>query len=59
MIKAIIKPRGFIKNDLAKSPCNMETTDLVEPQEGQGIFVTCFIRQTSAEFNSVILAVNP
>jgi hypothetical protein len=32
-----------------KSPFNYEITERVEPQDGQGIFVTYFIRQNSAD----------
>ena len=35
-----------------KSPFVNETIERVEPQEGQGIFVVCFIKQTSTDLLS-------
>lgn len=34
-------------------PFAKEITERVEPQDGQGIFVRCFMRQTSTDFASV------
>lgn len=39
-------PKGFQKIAPTKSPCKTESTDLVDPQEGQGISVTCLNKQT-------------
>lgn len=41
-----IAPIGFQYSDSKMLPCKSKITDLVEPQEGQGIFVMCFIMQT-------------
>jgi len=40
-----------------KSPFVNEITERVEPQEGQGIFVRCFIKQTSTDLFSVMFFV--
>lgn len=42
-----INPIGFQYNASKNLPCKSESTDLVDPQEGQGIFVTCLNMQTS------------
>ncbi|CAM4024853.1 hypothetical protein GIHI108528_00615 [Gillisia hiemivivida] len=52
IIKATTNPRGFIKIDPKKSPLANEMTDLVEPHDGQGTPVTCFIKHTSIELLS-------
>ena len=41
-------------NASLKFPFVKEITERVEPQEGQGIFVACFIKQTSTDFFSVV-----
>jgi hypothetical protein len=48
MMSAIIIPNGLIYRDCKKSPCINENTALVEPHDGQGTFVTRFIKQISA-----------
>jgi len=50
MTIAIMIPKGLIYNACKKSPCINESTDLVEPQDGQGIFVMSFIIQISTAF---------
>lgn len=40
-------PIGFQKSEPVTSPCKSEVIERVEPQDGQGIPVTCFIIQTS------------
>ena len=40
-----------------KSAFINEITEREEPQEGQGIFVTCFIMQTSNDLFSVMFIV--
>ena len=46
IISKSIIPIGFQYNDSDKFPFKMERIDLVEPHEGQGILVTCFMIQT-------------
>ena len=47
MISAIKYHKGLSAKAAIKSPLIMETTERVVPQEGQGIFVTCFIKHAS------------
>lgn len=47
IIDATIKPRGLIFRASTNCPLNKDNTERVEPQEGQGIFVTCLMMQTS------------
>jgi hypothetical protein len=47
IIIEINMPMGFHLTEFNKSPLKSERTDLVEPQEGQGIFVKCLIIHTS------------
>jgi hypothetical protein len=47
IITATINPIGFMNSASIKLPLVNETMERVEPQEGQGIFVICFIRHTS------------
>lgn len=54
---ASINPMGLIKSASKKSPFNTEISDLVEPQEGQGIFVTFFKMQTSTVLPPITLFV--
>lgn len=49
IIKATTNPKGLIYIDCNSWPLAKEITDLVEPHEGQGIPVMCFIIQTSVE----------
>ena len=51
---AIKYPIGLNLNALIKSPFNNEITERLEPQEGQGIFVTYLIAQTLTELFSVM-----
>lgn len=48
IIKATIYPIGFMLTASTKLPFVNEIIERVEPQEGQGILVACFIKQTSA-----------
>lgn len=43
-----INPMGFQYNAAGISACKRDITDLVEPQEGQGIPVVCLIKQTTS-----------
>jgi len=54
MIAKIKKPNGFQSNASMKLPCRMELMERVEPQEGQGIEVAFFIRQTSTWFSGIL-----
>ena len=45
MISKITTPKGFKFNKPIKSPFNIDITDLVEPHEGHGTFVTCLNKQ--------------
>lgn len=56
---AIKYPIGLNLNALIKSPFSNEITERLEPQEGQGIFVTYLIAQTSTELCSVMLFSKP
>lgn len=53
IIRAIIYPIGFKAKASMKFPFVNEIIERVEPQEGQGIFVACFIKQTSTDLFSV------
>jgi hypothetical protein len=44
-INAMKKPNGFIFNAPGKSPRSINNTDLEVPQDGQGIWLTVFMRQ--------------
>lgn len=48
IIMAMINPNGFVYKDCITSPLNKDMTDLVDPQEGQGMPVACLIKHTSA-----------
>lgn len=48
---------GFRLNAPTKSPFVNEITERVEPHEGQGIFVACFIKQTSTDLFSYMFEV--
>lgn len=41
IIKTSTKPRGLKRKASSKLPFNTHKADLVEPQEGQGIPVSC------------------
>ena len=47
MMKAKMYPNGLIKKASLKLPCVIARTERVEPQEGQGMLVTFFIKHTS------------
>jgi hypothetical protein len=47
MMKAKIYPNGLMKKASFKLPCVIAMTDRVDPQEGQGMLVTFFIKHTS------------
>ena len=49
IISATIYPIGFNSKASTKLPFVNEIIERVEPQEGQGIFVACFIKQTSSD----------
>jgi hypothetical protein len=53
IIRVTIYPIGFESKASTKFPFVSEITERVEPQEGQGIFVACFIKQTSTDVFSV------
>jgi hypothetical protein len=57
IIKATIYPIGFMSKASTKLPFVSEIIERVEPQEGQGIFVACFIKQTSTDLFLVTLDV--
>ncbi len=54
IITAIIYPIGFKSRASTKFPFIIEIIERVEPQEGQGIFVVCFIKQTSTDLFSLM-----
>lgn len=45
MMSNTITPSGFKFKDLIKSPFKRNNTERVDPQEGQGTFVTCLNKQ--------------
>lgn len=45
MISKTITPNGFKFKELIKSPFKRNNTDRVDPQDGQGTFVTCLNKQ--------------
>lgn len=45
-IKAIRIPKGLIQNDSLICPLKKAKAERVVPQEGHGIPVVCFIKQT-------------
>lgn len=53
IITAIIYPIGFKSKASQKLPLVNEIIERVEPQEGQGMFMVCFIKHTSTELFSV------
>ncbi len=57
IIKVTIYPIGFMKKASTKLPFVNEITERVEPQEGQGIFVIYFIKQTSTDLFSFTIEV--
>lgn len=57
IIRATIYPIGFKLKASMKLPFVNEIIERVEPQEGQGIFVECFIMQTSTDLFSIMLDV--
>lgn len=54
IVKATMYPIGFKLKASTKWPFVSEIKERVEPQEGQGIFVACFIKQTSTALFSVV-----
>ncbi|WP_339696842.1 hypothetical protein [uncultured Roseivirga sp.] len=50
---AINKPIGFMLSALMKSPFVNKVMERVAPQEGQGMSIAYFIRQTSTDLFSV------
>jgi hypothetical protein len=48
-----MRPKGFQYNDPAISPFKKDKTDLVDPQEGHGIVVTCLNKHTPASVKCV------
>ncbi|MFZ1516194.1 MAG: hypothetical protein WAT21_12385 [Saprospiraceae bacterium] len=57
IIRATIYPIGFKSKASTKLPFVNEIIERVEPQAGQGIFVVCFIKQTSTDLFSVTFEV--
>ena len=55
IMKATIYPKGLIFRAPKKSPFIIEIIERVEPQEGQGIFVNCFIKQPSKKTLFIVL----
>jgi len=52
IINIKIRPNGFQPIALNTSPCKRDNTDLVDPQEGQGIFVK-YLKIQTASFSTV------
>lgn len=53
IMAATMKPIGLILNASIKAPWLNEIIALVEPQEGHGIFVIYFIKQTVKVFEAL------
>lgn len=51
MINSTTYPKGFNNKASPNSPCKIDNTDRVEPQDGQGIPVAHFTGQTVVESN--------
>jgi hypothetical protein len=51
----MMTPNGFQNNAAPKSPFRIDSTDLVDPQEGQGIPVTRLNKQTPGSIELVTL----